>query len=459
MSSPTPTDEQSRRSVSRGRDAFQKSTGRGGAGNIAVSPSTGPRSDPESFSPVRGREVDSTHEKIKSVGRGGVGNIRSRSRSRAAAQIPEGFPQTQSLVSDYQANTAAYERQVIEDATKAKIVHSSGRGGAGNISNSRSRSRGPGKFFGGVVPPDSPRHSTGRGGVGNIQQGADGVESIDETEAYRVTHDPEGIPAPEAHGHLQLDFESSGRGGAGNIRSRSTSRDGPRSVSRDKLSKMWQKVTHHQGNPNTPSHDIMEEQEHANGVPAKKSKGARSKVEYEEISLMEMPPRPHASLSVYTDSVSQHSVLSSSASSCRSTQSSYSQTSSSSIYNSNDQQQQQQSSPPLPTPPLSPTSPPSPDYSDLPDFPYFPSTAMSTSSPSSPSTWATNMAHRQSSYAIAAYDLSSMPSIKTHSQMLWHQRQSRQSNKRRWFHANANASQSLQTLAEDEEYVSFLDLT
>ena len=72
--------------------------------------------------------------------------------------------------------------------------HSSGRGGAGNISNSRSRSRGPGNFFGSVVaPPDSPRHSTGRGGVGNIQPGAEGVEAIDEVEAYRVTHDPDGM--------------------------------------------------------------------------------------------------------------------------------------------------------------------------------------------------------------------------------------------------------------------------
>ncbi|KAI0776421.1 hypothetical protein BC629DRAFT_645214 [Irpex lacteus] len=279
MSSPTPTDDSSKRSVSRGRDAF-KSTGRGGAGNIRVSPSTGPHADAENFSPVRGREIDSNHDKIQSVGRGGVGNIRSRSRSRAASQIPDGFPQTQSLVSEHQANNAAYERQIIEDATRSAVVHSSGRGGAGNISNSRSRSRGPSKFFGSSGGSDSPgpRHSTGRGGVGNIQPGLDGAPpSIDEGEAYRLTHDPEGIhstgrggaanltdlhtPQPEAHAHQQADFESSGRGGAGNIRSRSTSRDAPRSASRDRLSRIWQKVAHHGGAGGNVQKDIMEMEE------------------------------------------------------------------------------------------------------------------------------------------------------------------------------------------------------
>lgn len=46
-----------------------------------------------------------------------------------------------------------------------------------------------------------------------------------------------------------LAYENSGRGGAGNIHSRSKSRDpaSPRSRSRDPLSRMWQKVTHPHG--------------------------------------------------------------------------------------------------------------------------------------------------------------------------------------------------------------------
>ncbi len=162
--------------------------------------------------------------------------------------------------------------------------------------------------------------------------------------------------------------------------------------------------------------------------------------------------RPHASLSVYSDLVSRSQpsvVLSSSASShSHSSHSSASSSSSNSNSNSNSPDQHQPTSPP-------PTSPPSyASLQDPPDVPYFPSTSLS---PSSPSTWATNMAHRQSSYAIAAYDLSSMPAIKTHSQMLWHQRQTRQSKRRVWF--SRRASVSLGTLVEDEEYVSFLDLT
>ncbi|KAI0689160.1 hypothetical protein BC835DRAFT_1418718 [Cytidiella melzeri] len=262
------------RSVSRGRETF-KSTGRGGVGNIRASPSTGPQGDTETL-PPRGREVASKPNQTPSVGRGGVGNIRSHSRARAASKVPEGFPQTQSLVSEQQANTAAYEQQVIEEAALANVVHSSGRGGAGNISGSRSRSRGPGKLFGGGS--DSPRHSTGRGGVGNIFLGADGATPVEELgDVYRTVHSTDGIhstgrggaanmtdlhsPPPEVHAHQQSDFESSGRGGRGNIRSRSTSREASRSASRDRLSKIWQKVAHHQ--QHDAPQDIREVQEPA----------------------------------------------------------------------------------------------------------------------------------------------------------------------------------------------------
>lgn len=68
---------------------------------------------------------------------------------------------------------------------------SSGRGGVGNIS--RSRSRGPGhRLFGGS---DSPRHSTGRGGIGNITPGRDG-EYVDEGDLYRAQHEHDGVYVP-----------------------------------------------------------------------------------------------------------------------------------------------------------------------------------------------------------------------------------------------------------------------
>ena len=116
---------------------MQRSTGRGGAGNIQPSASIG-RED--NYSPNRGREIkaDATNDKArihrilslhvqltslsstqaKSSGRGGVGNIRSRSRARSASVVPEGCPQTASMVSEEAAVISAHERSVIEDARK-----------------------------------------------------------------------------------------------------------------------------------------------------------------------------------------------------------------------------------------------------------------------------------------------------------------------------------------------------
>lgn len=80
------------------------------------------------------------------------------------------------------------------------IQHSSGRGGVGNISTSRSRSRGPNSLHrdstGTTITPllhaNAPPllHSTGRGGAGNIITG-DGVsaEVHDEEERERVGRD------------------------------------------------------------------------------------------------------------------------------------------------------------------------------------------------------------------------------------------------------------------------------
>ncbi|KAF7794022.1 hypothetical protein EIP86_005150 [Pleurotus ostreatoroseus] len=268
--------EERRRSVSRGREAFvrTKSTGRGGAGNIHASPSVGPDNEID-YSPSRGREVDVDPDHAKSSGRGGLGNIRSRSRAHSASVVPEGFPQTASIVQEHTANTAAYEQRVIEEASKPGAIHSSGRGGAGNISGSRSRSRGPSSFFGGG---DAKLHSTGRGGAGNLQSSdlqtldsrqdaelygpfsEDGVHSTGRGGRANIVN-AQSPPLEPLSPHAQA-YENSGRGGAGNIRTaRSKSRDpnSPRSRSRDPISRIWQKVTHAHNQAQAQRQDIQEE--------------------------------------------------------------------------------------------------------------------------------------------------------------------------------------------------------
>ncbi|OSD07883.1 hypothetical protein PYCCODRAFT_1358325 [Trametes coccinea BRFM310] len=261
-----------RRSVSRGREAFvrsppsrsdllpsyppSQSSGRGGIGNMhrpsvdTASP-TPPADEP--LSPVRGREATVDPERAKSTGRGGMGNIRSGSRARSASQIPvpENYPQTASLVSDQAANIAEYEKYVVqqsEEAAKAR-ARSSGRGGLGNIkstskSKSRSRSR---------VPHSPQVLSTGRGGVGNLQPGtnvdAELLAQLEEEERLRYAHEAgvhstgrggranlTNLPSPPLepvppHAH---EYEATGRGGAGNIRSRSASRGPGESGSRSR---------------------------------------------------------------------------------------------------------------------------------------------------------------------------------------------------------------------------------
>ncbi|KAI0777531.1 hypothetical protein BD413DRAFT_181579 [Trametes elegans] len=227
------------RSVSRGREAF--SSGRGGIGNMhrpsvdTASPSRPVTGEP--LSPVRGREATVDPERAKSTGRGGMGNIRSKSRARSSSKVSEQYPQTASLVSDQAANVAEYEKYVLqqsEEAAKAG-VRSSGRGGLGNIkssSKSRSRSRVPQVL------------STGRGGAGNLQPGAnidpEYLSQLEEEERLRYAHEG-GIhstgrggranltslpsPPPEPGSPHPQEFETTGRGGAGNIvRSRSASR-------------------------------------------------------------------------------------------------------------------------------------------------------------------------------------------------------------------------------------------
>ncbi|EIW77472.1 hypothetical protein CONPUDRAFT_62253 [Coniophora puteana RWD-64-598 SS2] len=231
------------RSLSRGRDQFFQSSGRGGAGNIRrTSQSREPaaRTPGDEFPPTppRGRET-APKEQVFSVGRGGAGNIRSPSRDvRTDQAIPE----------DKQAE---YEQRVVQQHADANQIRSTGRGGVGNISGSRSRSRGP-------------VHSTGRGGAGNIAYG-DGITAdvLDQEERKQHGH-PEGIhstgrggvanltsaanpqiesPPPPSY-HASSEFTSSGRGGAGNIRSRSASRDPAQKDKGHGLTALWNKAAH-----------------------------------------------------------------------------------------------------------------------------------------------------------------------------------------------------------------------
>ena len=48
-----------------------------------------------------------------------MGNIRSGSQARSMSQVPENYPQTASLVSDYSANVASYEKSVVQQSQEA----------------------------------------------------------------------------------------------------------------------------------------------------------------------------------------------------------------------------------------------------------------------------------------------------------------------------------------------------
>ncbi|KAG1884273.1 hypothetical protein F4604DRAFT_1574700 [Suillus subluteus] len=241
------------RSVSRGRESLQSSGGLDGIGNIrssSISSDPRPVDGPDS---TRGREqaVHPDRMHMFSVGRGGAGNMRSPSQD-----LVRDHPQTVTILNDNAAVQAEYEQQVKKHHAESNPMLSAGRGGLGNISSSRSRSRGP------LV------HSTGRGGVGNIQHGAvPSIDTMDEEErkkhalahaqaihstgrggAANLTnvHSPDIERVVHHHG----EFESTGRGGAGNIRSRSASRDpSGRTPSRDAKEKhgitaLWNKVSH-----------------------------------------------------------------------------------------------------------------------------------------------------------------------------------------------------------------------
>jgi hypothetical protein len=195
------------RSQSRGREGYV-SSGRGGIGNIRMSSTSRdarPSNGPDDFSEPRGREPKVDHVKAFSTGRGGAGNIRSPSRD-----VPT------------KSGLTAVEQEVIKTHIIADqtAVHSTGRGGLGNISRSRSRTS-DSSFGSSIHSRDNPIHSTtddkelakkllhehgdaihstGRGGAGNIPH-----QHVSDVE-----------PVHHAHHHRGA-YESNGRGGAGNI--------------------------------------------------------------------------------------------------------------------------------------------------------------------------------------------------------------------------------------------------
>lgn len=169
------------RSLSRGRGL--QSSGRGGAGNIRSPSRDIDRvvASPDDFSDTRGRDpipVRHLGDAVISTGRGGAGNIRSPSRDSPR-------PETVSIDSSPsrpEERGRGYDRDLISaiDTANDTGVHSTGRGGLGNItrpdSKSRSRSR-------------DPVNSSGRGGVGNLYIGSPverGILEVEEQE--RVAH-------------------------------------------------------------------------------------------------------------------------------------------------------------------------------------------------------------------------------------------------------------------------------
>jgi len=238
----------SERSLSRGRTPGYQLTGRGGLGNYR-SPSRERESNgtgPEDYSDTRGRDPIPTRDpyEVTSTGRGGAGNVRSPSRD-GVSSVDNISPETSPMRSELRGR--GYDRDLISDIDSAQEggIHSSGRGGVGNMhgsrpnSQSRSRSR-------------EPIHAAGRGGWGNVIIGGPSESVINELdESERATHlhppalhssgrggianlssgqvphpegagDPYGVNHPrKSHEH---EVESSGRGGRGNI-SRDHSRE------------------------------------------------------------------------------------------------------------------------------------------------------------------------------------------------------------------------------------------
>jgi len=232
-----------------------QSTGRGGAGNFRRAESIS--RDPVLNGDERGREVNPHPDAPTHSGRGGAGNVRSPSRNPEARQA--------------EIDAIKHEREVIEATREHERtqIHSSGRGGLGNMSaspaaspsrnqsNSRSRSRDPTALL-----------STGRGGAGNIRSEsrdtrdltrldeeerkthshAEGIHSTGRGGAGNLTsaHEPSSQHGTGVAPTDSTEFHSSGRGGAGNIheghRGRPAERDTP-AHGHNVVEDLWHKVT------------------------------------------------------------------------------------------------------------------------------------------------------------------------------------------------------------------------
>ncbi|PAV15614.1 hypothetical protein PNOK_0847200 [Pyrrhoderma noxium] len=220
--------ELDKRSQSRGREPF--STGRGGAGNMRQQV---PNAVTEGSPAPRGREtVPAIHnEAPTSVGRGGAGNFRSPSKEPERGNYERndehtfstgrgGLGNIHSTPEHSRSRSRGPEDSVAtpersQSRTRGRIMHSTGRGGAGNITRLPEESvLEDERAF--SPPRDGQIHSTGRGGLANIT-------------ALNEPH-VESPPGTEGSG-TGTQFFSTGRGGAGNI-GRSSSRGPGRSSSR-----------------------------------------------------------------------------------------------------------------------------------------------------------------------------------------------------------------------------------
>ncbi|KAG8220611.1 hypothetical protein J3R82DRAFT_2864 [Butyriboletus roseoflavus] len=115
--------------------AFQSE--RGGSGNNRHSKTSthSERSPNPLVLPPRERQGTSTADKFMSSGRGGSGNIQPSMSSL------EAHPLTASILKQHSAMQAQYEQRVRKAHAESNVVRSTGRGGSGNISDPRRRSR------------------------------------------------------------------------------------------------------------------------------------------------------------------------------------------------------------------------------------------------------------------------------------------------------------------------------
>ncbi|EIW71146.1 hypothetical protein M231_01781 [Tremella mesenterica] len=181
-------------SEDRGRQPIV-STGRGGVGNLVRSASRG--IDPE-VKPgyERGREITPSEHPVDHVthaGRGGAGNIRSPSREPG--------------VRNAEADETAYENKLVAEVRGRQIDEpfSTGRGGVGNISRSKSRSR--------SAVREHHEVSHGRGGFGNISEEDQALEGGKEKEKDGL----EGEVVVKHHHAEENKPHTFGKGGAGNL--------------------------------------------------------------------------------------------------------------------------------------------------------------------------------------------------------------------------------------------------